>query len=163
MSSFLTAHQHIIGYSVPLNPNPNDIRPRNSKAHPTDGPNPTRPTKAFCKPATSPVYRWKSAEMSPVGMNSHTRNAGGSVIKHYTTNMAMLPYGWQGNRGSGVWHIHLLSQGLSIGDEHPDYTPYRLWVYDTIYLTLNIATKAPYNTQRCIGFRHMDTSRAVTG
>jgi len=46
----------------------------------------------------------------------------------------MMPYGWEGNRRSGValatrhrlqWFIHLQAYGLRKGDEHPNNTPVR--------------------------------------
>ena len=48
----------------------------------------------------------------------------------------MTPCGWEGNRTSGValamrhrlqWFIHLRARGLRKGDEHPAYSPHRVW------------------------------------
>jgi len=53
----------------------------------------------------------------------------------------MMPFGWEGNRRSGValamhhrlqWFIHLRAHGLREGDEHPTYTPLRSMA--TLYL-----------------------------
>jgi len=50
--------------------------------------------------------------------------------------MAMMPYGWEGNRRSGValakrhrlqWFLHLRAHRLRKGDQHPTYTPLRIW------------------------------------
>ena len=47
-----------------------------------------------------------------------------------------MPYGWEGNRRSGValvvrhrfmWFIHLRAHGLRAGGEHPAYTPHGVW------------------------------------
>jgi len=49
--------------------------------------------------------------------------------------------GWEGNRKSGValatchrlqWFIHLRTQGLRKGDEHPTYTPRGVGLWHTL-------------------------------
>ena len=56
--------------------------------------------------------------------------------KSGTSQRAVTPCGWEGNRRSGValamrhrlqWFIHLRTHGLRKVDEHPAYTPHRVW------------------------------------
>ena len=56
--------------------------------------------------------------------------------KFCTGQEAVMPCGWEGNRRSDVtlamrhrlqWFIHLPAHSLRKGDEHPAYTPHRVW------------------------------------
>jgi len=56
--------------------------------------------------------------------------------KSGTSQRTVTPCGWEGNCRSGValamrhrlqWFIHLRTHGLRKGDEHPAYTPHRVW------------------------------------
>jgi len=58
------------------------------------------------------------------------------AVEFGTGQGAVMPCGWEGNRGSGValamrhrlqWFIHLRAHGLRKGDGHLAYTPHGVW------------------------------------
>jgi len=68
-----------------------------------------------------------------------------------------MPCGWEGNRRSGVtlamrhklhWFIHLRTQDLRKGDEHPAYTPHGVWHTFTFYVEY-VACRQLWTCQGC--------------